>query len=124
MPWKENKSFAIWGAFQTKGHTIKAKKLLSNTSTVPNPNTLTCELILNKYLDLETVRWDKLIPDEHWDEETRSDIEFEKQRNKISEEAPKWCNQDPDKESRTMPHPHIELPVPRTETSLTFEMAK
>ena len=65
----------------------KGNTFLSNTSTVPNPHTLTCEL--NKYLDLETVRWDELITDEHWDEETRSDIEFEKQRNKISKEAPK-----------------------------------
>ena len=29
---------------------------------------------------METVRWDELIPDEQWDSEPRSDIDFEKKR--------------------------------------------
>ena len=39
----------------------KAKTPLSNISTEPDPNTLTYELILNKKLEMETVRWDELI---------------------------------------------------------------
>ena len=39
----------------------KANTPLSNFLTEPNPNTLIFKPILNKYLDMETVRWDELI---------------------------------------------------------------
>ena len=101
----------------------KASTILSNILTELNPNTLTYEPILN-YLDLETVRWAKLIPDEKLDEEARRDDEFEKQHHRISKDARKQCNGDPDKEPCTMPYPDIGLTVPQTEASLTPKMAK
>ena len=69
---------------------------------------------------MEPVRCDILKPDEQWDEKTRIDVEFEKQRDTISKDARKRCNEDPDKE----PHPDIGLPVQRTEASLTLKLAK
>ena len=68
----------------------------SNISTDPDPNTLKYKLILNKHLDMETVHWDELISDEQWDKEPRGDIEFEKQRDQLSKDARKCCNEDPD----------------------------
>ena len=100
----------------------KAKTPSSNISTEPDPNTLTFKPILNKNLDIETVRWDELISDEQWDE-TRSDVEFKKQRDKISQDARKRCNEDPDKESITISHPDVGPTVPRTEASLTLTLA-
>ena len=94
----------------------KANSLLSNTSTKPDPKSLTYKHILNKYLDLETVRWDELISEENWDVEARSDTELEHNRDKLSK--------DPEKESRMISHPEIVLPVPRTETSLAVKLAK
>ena len=58
----------------------KASTPLCNISTEPDPNTLTYKTILNKDLDMETVRWDELITDEQWDKEAQSDIELEKTR--------------------------------------------
>ena len=46
---------------------------LSNISTKPDPNSLTYKRILNKYLDLETVRMEELISEVNWDVEARSD---------------------------------------------------
>ena len=34
---------------------------LSNISTKPDPSSLTYKNVLNKYLDLETVRWEELF---------------------------------------------------------------
>ena len=73
---------------------------------------------------METVRWDKLISDEQWDDVTRSDVDFEKQRDKISKDAGKRCNEDPDKKSRTISHPDVGLPVLITEESLALKLAK
>ena len=39
----------------------KANTPLSNITTKPDPKTLTYKKNLNKYLDLETVRWEELI---------------------------------------------------------------
>ena len=61
---------------------------------------------------METVRWDELLPDDRWEEENMSDIEFESQRDTLSKDARKRGNEDPNKEPRTMPHPGIGLPVP------------
>ena len=44
----------------------KANTPLSNISTKPDPSSLTHKNILNKYLDLETVRWEELISEENW----------------------------------------------------------
>ena len=73
---------------------------------------------------MERVRRDKLISDEQWDDDTRSDVDFEKQRDKISKDARKRCNEDPDKESRTISHPDVGLLLPSTEESLTLKLAK
>ena len=43
----------------------KANTPLNNITTKPDPQSLTYKNILNKYLDLETVRWDELITDEN-----------------------------------------------------------
>ena len=43
----------------------KANTPLSNISTEPDPNSLTYKRILNKYLDLETVRWEEQISEEN-----------------------------------------------------------
>ena len=58
------------------------------------------------------------------DDETRSDVEFGKQQDKISRDVRKRCIKDPDKEARTMSHPIVGLPVPRTEASLTLNLPK
>ena len=42
----------------------KANTPLSNITTKPDPKSLTYKNILNKYLDLETVRWEELIADD------------------------------------------------------------
>ena len=102
----------------------KANTSLNKISTEPDPNHLTYKPVLNKYLDMETLRWDELILDEKWDDETRSYVEIKKQRHKISKDAKKCYNEDPDKESRTISHPDAGLPVPRTEASLTLKLAK
>ena len=47
----------------------KANTPLSNILTKPDPSSLTYKNILNKYLDLETVRWEELISEENWDNE-------------------------------------------------------
>ena len=65
----------------------KANTPLSNISTKPDPKNLTYKHILNKYLDLETVSWDKLISEENWDVEARSDTELEHNRDKLSNDA-------------------------------------
>ena len=53
--------------------------------------------ILNKYLDLETVRWEELIFEENWDVEARSDTELENNRDKLSKDAARRKNADPRK---------------------------
>ena len=53
----------------------KTNTPLSNITTKPDPKSLSYKNILNKYLDLETVRWDELITDDNWNNEERSDIE-------------------------------------------------
>ena len=73
---------------------------------------------------METVRWDDLISDEQWDTESRSDIELEILRDRLSKDAVRRCIVDPDKESRVIPHPDVGQGVPRTEASLTLILAK
>ena len=102
----------------------KANTPLSNISTKPDPNGLTYKHILNKYLDLETVRWDELISEENWDVEARSDTELEHNRDKLSKDAARRRNADPKKECKMISHPEVGLPVPRTETSLAVKLAK
>ena len=75
-------------------------------------------------IDLETVRWDELISEENWDVEARSDTELELNRDKLSKDAARRRNADPEKESRMISHPEVGLPVPRTETSLAVKLAK
>ena len=102
----------------------KANTPLSNISTKPDSNSLTYKRILNKYLDLETVRWDELYSEENGDVEARSDTKLEHNRDKLSKDAARRRNADPDKESGMISHVGVGLPVPRTETSLAVKLAK
>ena len=102
----------------------KANTPLSNISTKSDPSSLTYENIWNKFLNLETVRWEELISEENWDNEERSDTELELNRDKLSKDAAKRKNEDPNKESRVIPHPEVGLLVPRTEASLEIKLAK
>ena len=102
----------------------KAITPLSNITTKPDPKSLTYKNILNKYLDLETVRWEELISEENWDNEGRSDTEVELNRDRLSKDATKRKNEDPNNESRVISHPDVGQTVPRTEASLEVKLAK
>ena len=78
----------------------KANTPLSNITFKPDPKSLTYKNILNKYLVLETVRWDELITDDNWNNDERSNIEIEVNKNKLGKEAMKRQKEDPNKESR------------------------
>ena len=95
-----------------------------NISTKPDPSSLTYKNILNNYLDLVTVGWEELISEENWDNEERGDTEFELNRDRLSKDAAKRKNEDPNKESGVFPHPEVGLLVPRTEASLEIKLAK
>ena len=102
----------------------KANTPLSNITTKPDPKSLTYKNILNKYLDLETVRWDQLITDKNWNNDERSDIEIEVNKDKLGKEAMKRQKEDPNKVSRLISHPDVGQSIPRTETSLEVKLAK
>ena len=102
----------------------KANTPLSNITTKPDPKSLTYKNILNKYLDLETVRCEELIADKNWNNEGRSDTEIELSKDKLSKYATKRKNEDPNKESRVIPHPDVGQSVPRSEVSLEVKPAK
>ena len=102
----------------------KANTPFSNISTEPDPNSLTYKRILNKSLDLETIRSEELISAENWDVEARSDTELEHNRDKLNKDAAPRKNADPEKECRLITHPDVGLPVPRTATSLSVKLAK
>ena len=102
----------------------KANTPLSNITTKPDQKSLTYKNILNKYLDLKIVRWDELIADDNWNNEERSDIEIEVNRNKLGKDAMKRQKEDPNKESRLISHPDVRQTVPRTEASLEVKLAK
>ena len=102
----------------------KANTPLSNITTKTDPKSLTYKNILNKYLDLETVRWDELNADENWNNDGRSDTETETNKDRLSKDATKRKNEDPNKESRIIPHPDVGQSVPRTEASLEVKLAK
>ena len=73
---------------------------------------------------METIRWEELISEENWDNEERSDTELKLNRDRLNKDAGKRKNEDPNKESRVIPHPEVGLSVPRTEASLEFKLAK
>ena len=73
---------------------------------------------------METVRWEELNFEENWDNEERSDTELELNRDILSKDAAKRKNEDPNKESRVIPHPDFGLSVPGFEPSLEFKLAK
>ena len=124
-----------WGGTNGKDPTInispfeahfgsKANTPLSNITTKPDSKSLTYKNILNKYLDLETVRWDEPITDDNWNNDERSDIEIEVNKNKLGKEAMKRQKEDPNKESRLISHPDVGQSIPRTEASLEVKLAK
>ena len=102
----------------------KANTPLSNITTNPDSKSLIYKNILNKYLDLETVRWDQLITDENRKNDERSDIEIEVKKDKLSKEAMKRQKEDPNKESRLISNPDVGQSIPRTESSLEVKLAK
>ena len=102
----------------------KANTPLSNVTTKQDPKGLTYKSFLNKYLDLETVRWEELISDENLDNKGRSDTEVELNKDRLSKDATKRKNEDPNKESRVIPHPDVGQSMPRTEASLEVKLAK
>ena len=102
----------------------KANTPLGNITTKLDPKSLTYKNILNKYLDLDTVRLEELISEENWDNEGRSDTELELNRDRLSKDATKRKIEDPNKESRVIPHPDVRQSVPRTEASLEVKLAK
>ena len=67
----------------------KANTPLSSITTEPDPKSLTYKNILNKYLDLETLRWKELIADENWTNEERSDTDIELNKDRLSKDATK-----------------------------------
>ena len=73
---------------------------------------------------METVRWEELIADENWNNEERSDREIEMNKDTLSKDATKIKNEDPNKESKVIPHPDVGQSVPRTEASLEVKLAK
>ena len=72
---------------------------------------------------MEKVHWEELILEDNWDTKARSDIELEQNKDKLSKDAVRRSNADPDKESRVIHHPDVGLAVPRTEASLTVKLA-
>ena len=73
---------------------------------------------------METVRWEELFSEENRDNEERSDTELEMNRDRLSKDAAKRKNEDPNKESRVILHPEVGLSVARTEASLEIKLAK
>ena len=73
---------------------------------------------------METVRWEELIADENWNKEGRSDTEIELNKDRLSKDVTKRKNEDPNKESRVIPHSDVGQSVPRTEASLEVILAK
>ena len=73
---------------------------------------------------METVRWEELIADENLNNEERSDTEIEINKDILSKDATKRRNEDPNKESRVIPHPDVGQSVPGTEASLEVKLAK
>ena len=55
---------------------------------------------------------------------SRSEIELELNRDKLSKDAVRRSNADPYRKSRLTPHPDDGMAVPRTETYLTVKLAK
>ena len=72
---------------------------------------------------MDTVRWEELISEENWDLEARSDTELEQNKDRLSKDAARRKNADPEKESRIIPDLDVGLAVPRTETSLSVKLA-
>ena len=102
----------------------KANTPIINITTKPDSKSLSYKNILNNHLDFETVRWDELITDDNWNNEERSDIEIEVNKNKLCKDATKRQKEDLNKESRLISHPDVGQPVPRTEASLEVKLAK
>ena len=73
---------------------------------------------------METVRWDERITDDNWNNDERSDIEIEVNKNKLGKEAIKRQKEDPNEESRLISHPDVGQSIPRTEASLEVKLAK
>ena len=77
-----------------------------------------------KYLDLEIVLWDELIPQGRWDDRSRSDVELKQWRHSLTQKAEERRINDPAQELRVLQRPEGGLSVPRTEASLTLKLAE
>ena len=74
-------------------------------------------------IDLETVRWDQLITDENWNNDERSDIEMEVNKDKLGKGDEKTKG-GPKQKLRLISHPDVGQSIPRTESSLEVKLAK
>ena len=88
-----------------------------------NPNTLTHEPILNKYIDLEIDRCDEILPEDRWEDGCRSDIEIKQRCHNLAQDSVKRRNNDRAQESGVLQHAEIGLPVPRNEGSLKKKLS-
>ena len=97
---------------------------LRNISTSPSSLNLTCETIINHYLDANTVPVDNYLDDAAWTNPERSNLDIEKSMNKAQQDARLRYRDSDNKELRFIIHPKITNPIPRTEKFLNVKLAR
>ena len=95
---------------------------LRNISTTPSSLNLTCEKIINHYLDADTVPADDFLDEAGWVNPKRSDLEIEKTMYRAQQDAGHRYRNSDNKESRFIIHPKLTDPIPRTEKSLSIKL--
>ena len=103
---------------------LKPHTTIINIIIEPNSINLIYKLILNRYLDLESVRWDYLISEDGWEHGICSYIEFQQRLHNLTQNAVKRRNNDPAQESRVLQHSKIGLPMPRNQASFYLKLSK
>ena len=97
---------------------------LRNISTSPSSLNLTYEKIFNHYLDADTVPVDDYLDDAGWTNPERSDLDIDKSMNRAQQDAGLRYRDSDNKESRSIIHPKLTNPIPRTEKSLNVKLAR
>ena len=93
----------------------KAKKVISWTN----------ENFLHHCLDADAVPFENYLDDNRWVTGERSNSLIEEALNKAQVDAGLRCNSDKNKSvSRFILHPKLTNPIPRSETSLEFKLAR
>ena len=103
---------------------LPANTPLKNISTNPSSLNLTYEKIINHYLDADTVPADDFLDELGWINPDRSDLEIEKSMCRAQQDAGRRYRDSDNKESRFIFHSKISNPIPRTEASLNFKLAR